>query len=86
MDRTAARSVTCEQTIEVLVDYVDGSMDAATLKTFEAHFADCPPCLDFLRTYKATIRVSQQALPDPEIPPEVSSRLRSFLREKCQKK
>lgn len=85
MDRTATKSVTCEECIEVLVDYVDGTMDAVTLEAFEAHFADCPPCVDFLKTYKATITVSKKVFDEP-IPDSVSQRLRSFLRQKCQGK
>ena len=83
MDRTATKSVTCEQCIEVLVDYVDGSMDQATYTAFEKHFADCSPCLDFLRTYKTTITLSARAFTDVEIPEQVSLRLRSFLKERC---
>lgn len=86
MDSPATKSVTCEECIEVLGDYLDGSMDRATHSAFEAHFSDCPPCLDFLHTYKATILVSQRALIDTPIPAEVQSRLRSFLRERCQGK
>ncbi|HVO29704.1 MAG TPA: zf-HC2 domain-containing protein [bacterium] len=82
----ATRSVTCEETIDVLVDYLDGSMDATTLAAFEAHFADCPPCLDFLKTYKATIRVSQACMQEEAIPEPVSQRIREFLRLKCQGK
>lgn len=85
MDRTATKSVTCEECIEVLVDYVDGTMDAVTIGAFEAHFADCPPCTDFLRTYKTTISVSRKVLDEP-IPEAVSQRLRSFLQQKCQGK
>lgn len=83
----AQRPVTCEETIEVLVDYLDGTMDATTLASFEAHFADCPPCLDFLKTYKATIRVSQRCMEgEEEIPEPVSQRIREFLRVKCKGK
>ena len=82
----ATKSVTCEETIDVLVDYCDGSMDTITLAAFEAHFSDCPPCLDFLRTYKTTIRVASRSVEVGEIPDSVSSRLRSFLRERCQGK
>jgi anti-sigma factor RsiW len=85
MDRTAIKSVTCEECIEVLVDYVDGTMDAVTVGAFEAHFADCPPCTDFLKTYKTTISVSRKVLDEP-IPEAVSLRLRSFLQQKCQGK
>lgn len=88
MDRTATKSVTCEECIEVLVDYVDGTMDAVTVAAFERHFADCPPCLDFLRTYKTTIHVSKRHFDDSsvQVPQEVSSRLRNFLESRCKGK
>jgi hypothetical protein len=86
----AMKSVTCEETLEVLVDYIDGSMDTTTLQSFEAHFADCPPCLDFLKTYKTTIRAAQtclsRELAEESIPETVSARIKSFLRERCQGK
>lgn len=85
MDRTATRSVTCEECIDVLVDYVDGTMDAVTTEAFEAHFADCQPCVDFLKTYQATIRVSGRVLDEP-IPEAVRERLHTFLRANCQGK
>jgi len=88
MDRTATKSVTCEECIEVLVDYVDGTMDAITVQAFERHFADCPPCLDFLRTYKATIHVSKKHFDDSQVtvPPDVSHRLRNYLETRCKGK
>lgn len=85
MDRAATKSVTCEDAIEVLSDYVDGQMDGSTKAAFQAHFADCPPCLDFLATFKTTLVVSKKVC-DEQIPDEVRTRLRSFLKEKCSGK
>lgn len=86
MDRAATKNVTCEECIEVLVDYLEGSMDKATHSAFEAHFADCTPCLDFLQTYKATITVTKKVLTvEDEIPENVRLRLREFLRKNCKK-
>lgn len=82
-EKAPTRSVTCEQAIEVLSDYVDGSMDGDTFTAFEAHFSDCPPCVDFLRTFKATISISAKVA-DAELPDEVRVRLRTFLRTRCQ--
>ena len=86
MDRTATKSVTCEECIEVLVDYVDGTMDAQMVVAFERHFSDCPPCLDFLKTYRATITISQKCFTDVVVPEQVSLRLRSFLKQNCEGK
>ena len=85
MDRAATKSVTCENAIDVLSDYIDGHMDGATQAAFQTHFADCPPCLDFLATFKTTIAVSKKVC-DEQIPDEVRTRLRSFLKEKCSGK
>ncbi len=86
MDRAATKNVTCEECIEVLADYLEGSMDKATHLAFEAHFADCTPCLDFLQTYKTTIVVTQRVLThEEEIPEPVRLRLREFLRKNCKK-
>ncbi len=76
------KNVTCESAVELLAEYVDGSMEASLRAAFEAHIADCPPCVDFLQTYRATIAVSRKAC-DVPVPSEVQARLRAFLREKC---
>ena len=49
--------VTCRKLIlECLIDFEDGSMPEADRAELQRHFEMCPPCLNFLTTYRATGR------------------------------
>ena len=52
-------SMTCQELVEVLIDYVAGSLDASTRGLLETHLADCPECLEYLRSYRETIRLAR---------------------------
>lgn len=51
----------CKDHIEFLAAYLDGSLPEDLRAEFEDHLNRCPPCRDYLRTYKDTIRLSQAA-------------------------
>jgi anti-sigma factor RsiW len=53
--------LTCREMADFLMDYVSGSLPADRLAEFESHLAVCPACVDYIRTYKATIRLSRAA-------------------------
>ena len=55
------RPMTCKALIEFLDDYVDGSLAPDARAQFEAHLAQCPPCVDYLRTYRDTIALARRA-------------------------
>jgi len=50
-----------------------------------AHLNGCPPCVEFVRTYRATSGLCRKALVK-SMPPEVAGRLRSFIRGKLESK
>jgi anti-sigma factor RsiW len=76
MDRKSCRDV-----IDILLDYVEGALTAEDRASVDAHLADCPPCIDFVRSYRETPRilrdVTARVMPD-----DVKQRLRAFLDEK----
>ena len=47
--------LTCREFIGFLDEYVAGTQDAAVRREFERHLQLCPPCVDYLRTYRHTI-------------------------------
>jgi anti-sigma factor RsiW len=51
--------MTCEELIGVLTDYVAGSLDSSAQGVLEAHLGDCPECLEYLRSYRETIRLAR---------------------------
>lgn len=71
----------CKDCIEVLDDYVEGALTPEQRDELEEHLSYCPPCVAFVRTYKATSRVARTHLLQ-SMPPEVGRRLRSFLRSR----
>lgn len=76
--------ITCRDMATLLLDYVEGVLDAAVREQLDAHLADCPGCLAFLNTYKHTIALSRD-LRCEDIPPELQGKLHSFLQEKLHK-
>ena len=74
----------CKDSIDVLCDFLDGAMSADEEKKLIEHLEACPPCMEFLRTYRATPGLCKKALVK-KMPSELSSRLTSFLREKIAK-
>lgn len=53
--------MTCEEVVDFLMRYLDGELTPAERQTFEEHLGVCPPCIVYLETYRATVRVSQLA-------------------------
>jgi anti-sigma factor RsiW len=76
--------VTCEHCIGLLQEYVDGTLPADEKEALDRHIKACPPCVDFVRKYKATPNLCKQALAE-EIPEELGDRLSAFLHAKCTK-
>lgn len=75
---------TCKECLDLLTDYVDGQLEPSVQQALDAHLHACPPCEDFVATYKATSSVCRKALARA-MPESVASRLRDFLRSEITK-
>jgi anti-sigma factor (TIGR02949 family) len=73
--------LTCQEAIELLVDYLDQTLGERLLAELERHLADCAPCRAYLRTYRRTRDLTARAAP-ADMPPELRARLRDFLRQR----
>lgn len=70
----------CEDCVNLLMDYLDSNLDPETLRQLDEHFSACPPCVNFLNTYKSCLAMNGKATRAPlQIPSELEDRLRSFL-------
>jgi anti-sigma factor RsiW len=76
-----AASLTCQEAIDLLVDFLDQTLGERLLAELERHLADCAPCRAYLRTYRKTRDLTAPAAP-ADMPPELRARLREFLRER----
>ncbi len=68
----------CRDIGKLLFDYVEGALPAATAKALEAHLGHCPPCEDYIASYRKAVELGKKT-PCEDIPEEVSQRLRDFL-------
>jgi anti-sigma factor RsiW len=76
--------LTCQQVTDVISHYINGEMDAATTRSFEAHLHGCTDCTAFLNTYRGTMR-AVRALRYEDVPDEMCNRVQQFLHEKIQR-
>lgn len=62
--------LSCREIIDHLDSYHAGDMAPGIRAEFERHLAVCPPCVDYLRTYRETIRLSRECLESgpPDLP------------------
>ncbi len=61
-------TISCQEVVELVTDYLEGLVDDGTRVEVEAHLELCPGCDEYLRQMEATIRtlgyVPLDTLPD----------------------
>ncbi|MGD0197098.1 MAG: zf-HC2 domain-containing protein [Solirubrobacteraceae bacterium] len=48
----------CQQIVELVTDYLEGSLSRADRRRFDAHLAGCPHCTEYLAQMRTTIRLT----------------------------
>ena len=48
-------TISCQEVVEIVTDYLEGQLDEATRTELEAHLALCPGCDLYLEQMRATI-------------------------------
>jgi hypothetical protein len=72
----------CKDCFDLLIDYLEDNLDSKTQEKLDQHFSACPPCLNFLESYRDCSQMAQQLRDQQvEIPKELENRLKSFLQE-----
>lgn len=60
--------MTCREFVEFLMEYLSAELPARERACFDEHLAECPDCVAYLQTYKATISLGKAACLHPEDP------------------
>ena len=71
----------CEELLQILNQYVDGTVDPGLCKEFEQHLAGCNPCQVVVDNIRKTITLYKNGEPF-ELPVEFRQRLHTALRER----
>ena len=59
---TAAKPyMTCREVLDFLMAYLDGELTREQEYEFERHMAVCPSCVNYLSSYKQTVRMGKAA-------------------------
>lgn len=69
--------MTCRELVDFLLAYLEDELAAGARADFEAHLELCPPCVDYLETYKETVRLGRTLCGDPDgpVPDDVPEQL-----------
>lgn len=69
-----ARGMACQELVEVITDYLEGTLPAVDRARFEAHLKVCPNCNRYLQQFRHTIREAGRIRAD-ELPDELTDQL-----------
>ena len=77
---SAVESLSCQELVELVTDYLEGALAPADLRRFEEHIEGCGKCTTYLAQMRATIRVTGTLTPD-DLTPEAESELLALFKE-----
>ena len=73
-----SQNIGCQECMDLLADYVDGSLPREQAELLEWHIDSCAPCVAFLNTYRGTMDAAKR-LRQATLPPELRDKLIAFL-------
>lgn len=75
--------VSCERVVELLLEYLEGTLPPDVHAAMEKHMELCPPCVAFARQYSRTSEVCRDEL-RREMPRDMRDHLVDFLRRELE--
>lgn len=71
--------LSCREFMDVILAYLDGELGPHERQLFDAHIQACPPCLDYLDSYRRTVELTGAAWAacgaDDRVPEEIPEEL-----------
>ena len=77
---TLRRDIVCQQAVELVTGYLEGTLSRRDTRRFEAHLEACDGCEEYLRQARATIRVLGRIQPE-DLAPETRQGLMELYRQ-----
>ena len=73
------RDMVCQQAVELVTDYLEGSLSRRDRRRFEAHLRACPDCTAYVEQIRMTIKLVGTIDTD-ELTPEAKQELGELYR------
>ncbi|MDQ5820099.1 MAG: zf-HC2 domain-containing protein [Actinomycetota bacterium] len=70
----------CREIVELVTDYLEGSMPAERRLGFEEHVAICPPCRNYFDQFRHTVELGKK-IEEDELPANVRYALVEAFRD-----
>jgi anti-sigma factor RsiW len=74
-------AVVCASGVELLMDYLEGTLPEGVGADLDAHVGGCPRCQAFVASYRETPRIVREASP-VIVPADLERSLLQFLRSR----
>jgi len=71
---TGRDAMDCNELVELVTAYLDGSLDLETRARFDMHLLECDGCENYLQQFRETVR-TVGAIRDEELDPAFRNRL-----------
>jgi predicted anti-sigma-YlaC factor YlaD len=78
------KDLVCQQAVELVTEYLEGSLSRRNRRRFEAHLRACPNCSAYLEQIRVTIRLTGTVEPEdltPEARADISELYRRWRSE-----
>lgn len=73
------RELVCREMVELITDYLEGTLPRGKRRRFEAHLEGCPHCTEYLEQMRATIRLTG-GLRAEDLTPRMSAEFAALYR------
>jgi len=77
---STTNQITCRELVEIITEYLEGTMPQAERRRFEAHLDECPHCVNYLEQMRQTISVLGE-LREESIAPDAREALLEAFRD-----
>jgi anti-sigma factor RsiW len=76
-----ATELVCREVVELVTEYLGGTLSAEARARFDEHLASCPPCTAYLAQVRTTLELAAELGASPQPPDEpVAARLGELFR------
>ena len=69
----------CIEVVELVSDYLEGTLSRSERRRFERHLAGCPHCTEYLAQMRAVLRLSGRLVP-ADLTPQMRSEFGELYR------
>jgi anti-sigma factor RsiW len=69
-----SKKLTCRELVELVTDYLEGSLSRRDRARFDAHIAACENCTQYVEQFRETIRLTG-TLRETDVSPEAEAAL-----------